>query len=368
MSATASLSQAVYSLQAISGTIGFIASFWIIKKMSTLPFSKTFPGFVVIILAYLDGLNGLFFLLNSLQSKAFGRLFGLQTSLIGTDEVFYVVYSNIWDWSQISSAFVSFTLVWQVYYILYGGLTSVLQTRKWIIFLVVIFTPIPIFFGVYSIVQRVPIYFAGRYAYLVTEDNSELCFSVLCYWITPDRAMFWLIALTTITNLIISTITHLNLTGRISPKFNQRKPNATQLLIMRLVMAFSIASVSIWIPYLTIDIFLKHKTKENLDSGDVIYWIIMFLKMTLSPARGLWHAMALVYTLQLNVNENFVNEIPLPPTPITKTPIFASKKIELYCGNNSCTSISIDKWKFDSIVNPVNDTMEIPVQSFRYDP
>jgi hypothetical protein len=177
MSTTASLSQAVYSLQAISGTIGFIASCWLIHKMSSLPFSKTFPGFVVIILAYLDGLNGLFFLLNSLQSNAFGRLVGRDSSLIGTDEVFFVVYSNIWDWSQISSAFVSFTLVWQVYYILKGGLTSILQGRKWIIFVIVIFTPIPIFFGVYSIVQRVPIYFAGRYAYLVTEDNSELCFS-----------------------------------------------------------------------------------------------------------------------------------------------------------------------------------------------
>ena len=86
--------------------------------------------------------------------------------------------------------------------------------------------------------------------------------------------------------------------------------------------------------------------------------------MAFSPARGLWHALALVYTLQLKSTEI---DDPRQLTR-TKTPIFASKKIDLYCGSDSMTSVTFEKWDFPDSICKSGDAIEIPVQSFRYDP
>ena len=302
--------------QLLAASLGITGASWILFKYQTrtLPFLRTYAGFNVTAMACYDIINALLYLYDGILSfYAYENC----DDLCIDDRIQFVVY-QVWDLIQLGCALLAFTFVFTIIYILsFNGQVRLLLKFKWPILLFNIFSPLVWYFMVFSLVCNVPIYMAGRNLSVLSSFKNA---NAVCLKDLPpaDYVYFGMLLGATILNLIVSLGGYLVLTGRNSwsgffrfrsSSLNGGDPQPMargNQISLRLLTAFAISTLVTWLPYSVLNIY----TRTGDQSSPVPYQIMEIIHGSISPARGFFLAMAIIWTFKLKRRRKVTNNSP----------------------------------------------------------
>ncbi|KAJ3348259.1 hypothetical protein HDU91_006596, partial [Kappamyces sp. JEL0680] len=289
--------------------LGLLGAAWIMRKYWTLPFLRTFPGFMILCMAWADVATTSFYTYDGITGIWFDY---------GQDFSYDVQFAinQLWDWAQLSACFISFTLVVTIVYILYfKGNTATLQRRKWIMALFLIFGPVLLYFGTFSVICKVPLHLGGRnldtyynnsltkqYLDLSTPLNTTVlpeCYGagVSNYSNPAENAYFAVMFGITGLNLVVSLVVWIQVSGKnLKSFFRLADPPKTKpgnMITMRLLLAFSLATFVTWTPYCVISAIFRFSPSDKNPINKLTNQVLSLIHIAISPSRGLWHALAI---------------------------------------------------------------------------
>lgn len=267
-------------ISGLAGTAGSAWTFWQFRQLKCL---KGIFGMIILSLAFIDSINGLFFMLD-----------GITNFFDYENDVIFFVTGQFWDWMGISSSIFCLEMAGiALYIVVWGGNTATIAKIKYYLIFSAFFIPIPLFFGVYAIASGVPIYLAGRY--------HPDCLTQFCKSVPAEVYFVSIMIITHNANILTSVIAWSAISGKkirclswlTTTKFTNSTP---KFMMMRLLFSYSCATVITWSPFVLHRI-LVYLTNDRLNERTT--FAIHLIRVLTSPSRGLFHAIAFYYTTQL---------------------------------------------------------------------